>query len=186
MDWLDELIKENKKMFSTDEPLEGHFGRFEERLRRERKRKQMRLVYRISSIAAIGILLVVSSILLYERFSDQQPVAMQLGDVNPQLSRVEYYYTSQINQASIGIDSLSIYSNETTQSLMTNELAKMDSLHTVLSRQLGQYPGDERVINAMISYYQTKLKIMQNFLAILDQIKQEKQSKDQNYETRLL
>jgi len=183
MDWLDELIKENKEMFATDEPLDGHYGRFEERLRREKKRHQIRLAFRILSVAAMGLVLVASSIFIYERLVGGKPAVMYLRDVNPEMSRVEYYFTTQIEQTTAGIDSLAAFSDEATRSLMNREMAEMDSVHTALTRQLGQYPGDERIINAMIGYYRTKLEIMNSFLLTLEQIRQEQQFNNNNYET---
>jgi hypothetical protein len=135
---------------------------------------------------AAGLILMVSSVLVYERYFDQEPGAMKLGDVDPRLSKVEYYFTNQIDQLSIGIDSLEIYSDENTRTMINQELAEMDSIHTELSRNLGRYPGDERIVTAMINYYQTKLKIMQSFLANLNQIKQNNHIKNQDYETTVL
>jgi len=186
MDWLDELIQENKEMFATEEPPQGHFERFEERLRNDRQRKRMRMILRISSAAAVGLILMVSSILVYERYFDQEPGIMKLGDVDPRLNQVEYYFTSQINQASTGIDSLSIYSDENTRNMINHELAEMDSIHTELGKKLGKHPGDERIVTAMINYYQTKLNIMQSFLTNLNQIKLNNQIKNKDYETTLL
>ncbi|MFH0760490.1 MAG: hypothetical protein V2A67_03175 [Bacteroidota bacterium] len=186
MDWLDELIQENKEMFANEEPPQGHFERFEERLRHDRRRKRTRMISRISAAAAVGLILMISSILVYERYFDQEPRFMKLGDVDPRLNKVEYYFTSQIEQASIGIDSLSIYSDENTRKMINSELAEMDSIHTELGKKLGKYPGDERIVTAMISYYQTKLKIMQSFLTNLNQIKHNNQLKNKDYEPTLL
>lgn len=186
MDWLDELIRENKEMFANEEPPQGHFERFEERLRNDRRRKRIRMVYRISAAAAVGLILMVSSILVYERYFDPMPGMMKLGDVDPRLNKVEFYFTSQIDQAYVGIDSLSIYSDENTRNMINRELAEMDSIHTVLANELGRHPGDERIVTAMINYYQTKLKIMQSFLSNLNEIKQNTQLNNKDYEKTVL
>ncbi|TSA38652.1 MAG: hypothetical protein D4R64_02430 [Porphyromonadaceae bacterium] len=186
MNSLEDFIKENKEMFMNNEPPEGHFERFELRLKQMQRRNKIRFITRISSIAAIGLLLITSSIFIYDRYFDREPVLINLGDLNPQMQKVEYYYTSQIDQLSVGIDSLSAETQENIKKMMSNELAEMESIHRELQQKLGSNPGDERVVNAMITYYQTKLGMMKSFLQTLTQIKQTNNSKKVNHENTLL
>jgi hypothetical protein len=186
MDWLEEIIKENKEMFAQDEPPVGHFERFEAKLRREQRRRRMSLVYRVSSIAAIGLIALVSSIYIYDRFIDQDPVMLTLGDVSPELGKVEFYYTSQIGQNTLAIDTLtSALTGEDYRQMVEKELASLDSVHLSLQKKLGAHPGDERVVHAMIRYYQTKLTIMNELIAYLNQINQTNNPKNENDELTL-
>lgn len=186
MDELEKFIRENKEMFTNEEPLEGHFERFEGRLRFQQRRSRIRQIYRITSMAAVGLLLIASSIFVYDRYFDAAPASFNLGDINPELQKVEYFFTSQIDQTTTGIDSLSHYTDKMTMDAMHQEIARMDSLHTVLQKKMGLNPGDERIVNAMICYYQARLKVMQNFVDMLNQIKQNNNSKNVNYENTLL
>jgi hypothetical protein len=183
---LEDFIKENKEMFINSEPSEGHFERFGERLKQQHRRTRIRFIARISSIAAIGLILITSSIFIYDRYFDKEPILLNLGDVNPQMQKVEYYYTSQIDQVSVGLDSLSADAQEDIKNMMSNELAEMDSIHRELQHKLGVNPGDDRVVNAMITYYQTKLVMMKSFLNTLTQIKQTNNSKNVSHENTLL
>ncbi len=186
MDELEKFIRENKEMFTNEEPLEGHFERFEDRLRFQQRRNRIRQLYRITSIAAVGLLLIASSIFVYDRYFDAAPTSIKLGDINPELQKVEYFFTSQIDQTTTGIDSLSHYTDKMTMDAMHQEIARMDSLHTDLQMKMGLNPGDERIVNAMIFYYQARLKVMQNFVDMLNQIKQNNNSKNVNHENTLL
>ena len=186
MKTLEDFIKENKEMFMNNEPPEGHFERFGERLQQLHRRNKIRFITRISSIAAIGLLLITSSIFIYDRYFDRNPVMLNLGDVNPQMQKVEFYYTSQIDELTVGLDSLSTDSQENIKKMISNELAEMDSIHRELQQKLGSNPGDDRIVNAMIIYYQTKLGMMKSFLHTLTQIKQTNNSKNINHENTLL
>jgi hypothetical protein len=186
MDTLEDFIKENKEMFMNIEPPEGHFERFGEKLNQLRRRNRMRVIYRVSSIAAIGLLLIASSIFVYDRYFDRKIVMMDLGDVSPEMQKVEYYYTSQIDNLAVGLDSLSVGSQEEIQKMMKDELSEMDSIHRELQKKLGGNPGDERVVNAMITYYRTKMEMMKSFLQTLNQIKQTQNVKQENHESTLL
>ena len=186
MKTIEDFIQENKEMFMNSEPPEGHFERFGERLKQQQRRNKIRLITRISSIAAIGLLLITSSIFIYDRYFDREPLMLNLGDVNPQMQKVEYYYTSRIDEISAGMDSLSAGTQENFKKMMSDELAEMDSIHRELQQKLGSNPGDDRIVNAMITYYQTKLGMMKSFLNTLTQIKQTNNSKNVNHENTLL
>ncbi|MFA6127458.1 MAG: hypothetical protein WC699_09145 [Bacteroidales bacterium] len=186
MKTIEDFIKENKEMFINIEPREGHFERFEEKLSHQKRRNKIRFLTRISSIAAIGLLLITSSIFIYDRYFDKEPIMYSLGDVNPQMQKVEYYYTAQIDQLSVGLDSLSTEAQENIKTMMSGELAEMDSIHRELQRKLGANPGDERVVNAMITYYQTKLGMMKSFINTLTQIRQNNNSNNDKNENTLL
>jgi len=183
---IEDLIRENKEMFNYEEPMEGHFERFEARLRTQNRRSRLRSLYRVASIAAVGLVLIVSSIFIYDKFYDRDNGSVTLGDINPELGKVEYYFTSQIDEATVSLDSLRKYSDEGTQKMIDREFAELDSLHTQLTEKLGTNPNDERIINGLITYYQTKLKIMEHFITTLNQIKQIKNQKNQNYESTVL
>ena len=186
MDELEKFIRENKEMFTNEEPMEGHFERFEGRLRFQQRRNRIRQIYRITSMAAVVLLLIASSIFVYDRYFDAAPASFRLGDISPELQKVEYYFTSQIDQTTTGVDSLSHYTDKITKDAMHQEIARMDSLHTNLQKKMGLNPGDERIVNAMISYYQARLKVMQDFVEMLNQIKQNNNSKNVNHENTLL
>ena len=185
MKQLEDFIKENKEMFMSSEPPDGHFERFGEKLKRNRRRNIVRLTVRISGIAAIGLLLITSSLLVYDRYSNRQPM-LNLGDLNPRMQQVEFYYTSQIDGLSAGLDSVSPSASAEVRKMISDELAEMDSIHRELQKKLGTNPGDERVVNAMITYYQTKLGMMKSFLNTLGQIKQTINTKNENHENTQL
>jgi hypothetical protein len=186
MKTLDDFIQENKAMFMNNEPPEGHFERFGQKLKQAHKRRKINLLVRISSIAAIGLLLITSSIFIYDRYFDRQPELLNISDINPQMQKVEFYYTSQIEQFSAGLDSLSSVTQEKTRKMMSDELAEMDSIHRELQKKLGNNPGDQRVVDAMITYYQTKLGMIKSFIQSLNQIKQSNNSKNSEHENTLL
>jgi len=183
---LDDFIKENKEMFMNSEPLAGHFERFEARIKKQQRSNKIRLLARIGSIAAAVLVLIASSIFVYDKYFDREPVLLNLRDVNPEMQKVEYYYTNQIDQLSIGLDSLSADAKENIKKMMSDEFVEMDSIYRVLQKKLGSNPGDERVINAMILYYQTKVEMMNNFLMTLTNIKQSNNSKSKRDENTLL
>ena len=66
------------------------------------------------------------------------------------------------------------YLTDEDQQLMQNEMAEFDRTYTRLQQELAANPEDERVINAMLELYQTKLSIITLIIQKLEEIKQQK------------
>jgi hypothetical protein len=56
----------------------------------------------------------------------------------------------------------------------------MDSVYTQLQKELKANPNDERIINAMIEHYQTKLDVMTYIVNQLKAVRKENQNKPEN------
>ena len=56
----------------------------------------------------------------------------------------------------------------------------MDSLFNTLKKEYELNPNDERIINAMIDYYQTKLDIVNRIKTDLEKVKQQKIKYNEN------
>lgn len=184
MDTLEKIMRDNKELFLDQEPAQGHAERFEKKLNREnRKIKVVRLTTNISKVAAIGILLLMSSLWVYNEFTEPTDQSMRLGDVNPELRKVEYYFTSQINSQYQKLQTDDILPDHPAyQESLLAELDQMDSVYTQLQKELGAHPNDERIIQAMIRHYQTKLQVMTEILEKLRSYQEinDSQSNNQN------
>ena len=60
------------------------------------------------------------------------------------------------------------------------EMDEMDKLHQDLQKEYSENPNDERVINAMIEYYQTKLNIINTIQTDLENAKTIKNKSHEN------
>jgi uncharacterized protein (DUF305 family) len=67
---------------------------------------------------------------------------------------------------------LDLTNPEQKEALM-NEMASMDSVYMELQKELRANPSDQRIIDAMIKHYQTKLEVMNYIIDQLRQIKAE-------------
>jgi uncharacterized protein (DUF305 family) len=57
--------------------------------------------------------------------------------------------------------------------MLISELRSMDSVYVQLQKDLKTNPNDERIINAMIEHYQTKVEVMSYILNQLKAIRNE-------------
>lgn len=159
---LDDFIKSNAERFDTGEPLPGHFDRFDERLDRSYGNKrslQWGLFMRIAAIVLIGM------VLTFFAFRASQYVNRDLGYVvtaaaYPDLLEAEEYYSMQTDIYYSKIKNLRFENDKMQKKQILDELSAMDNQVKILKHDLIQNPENERVVNAIINFYQVKLEFM--------------------------
>jgi hypothetical protein len=75
--------------------------------------------------------------------------------------------------------------NAEQKAMILKEMKNMDSTYVSLQKELKANPNDERIINAMIEHYQTKLEVMTYIVNQLKAIRNENQNKTENEKTTL-
>jgi hypothetical protein len=105
---------------------------------------------------------------------------MTLGDVSPQYKEVENYYIHQVNMLEDEIGSVNLSGDAEQQEMLKTEIQNMDSVYVQLQKDLKANPNDERIINAMIEHYQTKLEVMTVIVNQLKSIRNENLNSSEN------
>ena len=180
MDKIDKILVEHHAEFE-EEPKEGHFSRFEEKLRLSAsKQKGVHFSPFLKVAAVLVIILLSANLVVFYRNSKQEikTAAVSKND----LGEASFYYTSRINK---GIRDLEAMSKEGIGSKkeivqIKHELSEMDSLFVNLQQEYKANPNDERIINAMIEYYQTKLDIVNTIKTDLENVKKLKSKYHEN------
>jgi hypothetical protein len=109
---------------------------------------------------------------------------MTLGQVSPQYKEVENYYVHQVNMMEGEISGVEL-NNAEQKAMILKEIKSMDSTYVSLQKELKANPNDERIINAMIEHYQTKLEVMTYIVNQLKAIRTENQNKTENEKATL-
>jgi hypothetical protein len=176
MDNLEKLIRNNIDEISSDSPPEGHLERFEMKLSGKNNRRS---TYWIGFLSGIAAVLVIGLIFFIDRGKqDNSPVT--LSNVSEQYAEVEFFYTREIGYQTQKLNEIAnkLGSDNPTSELIKKELEEYDIEFQQISSELKASPNDERVISAMIGYYQTKLEIINKILNELEK----KQLKSKNHE----
>jgi hypothetical protein len=63
--------------------------------------------------------------------------------------------------------------------MMEDELEEFEQIFKSLQSDLSANPNDERVINAMIEYYQTKLSLINMIIEKLQEVKQKNNAENE-------
>lgn len=176
MDELERLIINNRHSIQDEEPLEGHFERFEARLQKSAKPTRIvnfRMVIKVAALV-IFALLAVNQGRIY-LFPEKHEL-LTLGSISEEYREVEFYYTSSIQQ---GMNQWNSFNQEgliskPEQQMMLKEQQEFDQMYQKLLQDLKANPNDERVINALIEYYQTRMNVISIITNKLQEIKQQK------------
>ena len=187
-DNIEEIILNNLKELNDFEPKEGHFERFQAKLNVQQKKKKitLNLVWKVAA-AVVFVLLAVNQANIYFSPDKQNQILsndksdFSLASVSPEYKEVEFYYTNAIN---VGLNKWNVlmadgYISTEEQELMDTELSDFETRYKTLQTDLAANPNDERVINAMLEYYQSKLEIINMIVNKLQEVKQQKNNNNE-------
>ena len=183
---IEDIIKSNKDFFEDEEPSEGHLERFNRKLeiRFQVAPVKRSIVPYLLKAAVVTLLITLSSLWTWDHFIRTGSSRMTLGQVSPQYKEVENYYVHQVNMMEGEIVSVDLKNNPDQKALLMKEMKGMDSTYVSLQKELKANPNDERIINAMIEHYQTKLEVMTYIVNQLKTIRNDNQIKKENEKVR--
>ena len=184
-DELERLISNNRQSIQNEEPMEGHFERFEARLQKAAKATPKFKLNSFLKIAAIVVfvLLAVNQARIYFVPEKKEPLS-SLGSISPEYREVEFYYTNSIQ---LGLDQWEKLKkdgqiSESDQLMMKKEQQEFDQMYQKLQEDLKANPDDERVINAMLEYYQARMNVM---TLVINKLKEVKSQKNHSHEIKI-
>jgi hypothetical protein len=172
MDRLKEILDQNNQLDNM-EPEEGHFERFESKLNHRFQKKPAYNIQRILKVAAITVLLAMSGLWINDQLgSEAAPAqALRLSDVSSEYAEVEMFFAGNLETKINELNQLSEQDVELREMIEESELASLDSVYRQLQEELATNPDDERIIDAMIQHYETKMTIINKILNELKRIK---------------
>ncbi len=191
---LRKLFEEQRK---KDKPLmkQGHEDRFLKRLGEEMPVKK-KSSYGFFKIAAAVLVLVSLGLFIYQKFGKtdidapkivekdsnlNQQKGISLGDLSPDLKKVETYYVANIN---LELSKLEI--SDENEALIDSFMEQLDMLNTEyknLNEELNEIGPNDQTISALIQNLQLRLQLLQKLKKKLNELKT---SKNEQVETNII
>lgn len=173
-DEIEQLIMAHRSNFDTAELPQGHLERFQRRLEQERRVKPL-FQGRIWKVAAAVIFLFLAGNQARIWLVPEKETPTTLAALSPEYAEVEFYYTRAIQS---GMEHLSYLTGSGVISaqdnaIMQEEFREFETRYKTLQEELQANPYDERVINAMIEYYQARLQVINMVLSKLEEVRQQ-------------
>lgn len=169
---LEEILRNHKDQFDDREPQGGHFENFLEKLNHQKKRNVFESIPNFLKVAVIVTFVIFSGLIGYQ-IRNLEDNHLGLGGISPEYREVESFYTANINSQLGMLKQLGSFNKEQHQSILKEELKDMDERYSQLKKELELHPDDDRVIQAMIEYYQVKTSILNRIIEQLYQIKKQ-------------
>lgn len=169
---MDEFIKTNRDDFDLLEPSEGHLQSFDNKLKR---RSDRALLFRIMSYAAMIIVLItVTSVVTVQIFNNNEDKPYYTTEIN----EIELYYNMQAQFCRNTIESTVIEQQDKEE--LYNELLKMDSIRNSLESDYNRSGNNSRVQQALVDYYERKLRSISFILNNLKRVNNQKSNEYEN------
>ena len=167
MEALEQFIRNNLDRFNEYEPPEGHTDRFATKLgARDSARKHS---YRIMllRVAAIVVFVFLLSVVFFREYRvwNESGEEASLMAYNTEVLEAERYYSQQLQLYYKQIEELPFQNNTTEKRKVLRELQEMDNQVEIMKADLQQYPDNEMIINAIMSFYQIKIELMNDIIA---------------------
>ncbi len=180
-DELERLILNNRHSFQDEEPMAGHFERFEAKLQKASKpnrRINLQLFFKVAAIVVFAFL-AVNQARIY--FFPEKKETLSLGSISKEYREVEFYYTNSIQNEMKQWNTLKSegFVSEQEQQMMQNEQKEFDQVYQKLLKDLKANPDDDRVINALLEYYQSRMNVISIITSKLQEVKQQKHPKEE-------
>jgi len=156
----DDFFRNNRELFDADDPPEGHFNRFYEKLKASGssgKTPILTMVLKIAAVVVIGLFL---SALLYKGLSLYQSALAEDSCLNTELCEAEDFYSKQAETYYRRIEKMPFANDPQSRNEILKELREMDAQVVGMKEDLKQNPNDERIIHTIINYYQEKIDLM--------------------------
>lgn len=158
-DKLEQFITNNRKSFDQAMPDPTIWAKIDQQLpKQEAKTFPIR---RFLSIAASVCLLVGIGIAIGLHLASPKTVN-SLADISQEYEQVEAYYTNKVNYKVAQLAKL----NKNANPLLQKDLEELDQWLEHLHKELSEVPKSnrEKVINAIIKNYKTKLDVLETVL----------------------
>ena len=177
MDKLEKFILENREAFMDQDPDEGHFSRFEEKLSRQESGRTLAGNRFLLLKIAAGLLIVLSVSVLLFAFAASRlfnyGINSQADNHVPGDIRDAVNYYDQAAETGMGtIKKLACcgQDSKTLCKMASSEMNSLDATTTELTQALKDHPCDERIQAALIRTQQMKETVVNHMVSKMNQV----------------
>lgn len=167
-DKLEKYINENRSSFDDLTPSVDLWNKISQNNKRTYGNKTKQIVYRVSGIAAIFII----SLLSFTYFILPSYKQNSLSEFNKEIRETEQYYNYKVMAKKEKVYMLTSDQPEIKKDIET-DLALLDTAMFELKKDLNENIANTEVVEAMIQNYRMKLQILEDILMYLEPSKKE-------------
>jgi hypothetical protein len=194
-DKLEQWVEENRASLDYFEPDPALWQELQKKLDQEMpaKRKPLGIVrmYPMAMRAAAAVALLISAYFIVNYIAkpdsakdDSVFTQVNLAEVSPELAEADVYYTREIQEKRKAFQALTS-ANPSLCKDFEKDIAQLDSMYTVLKKEIATTPDKDQVADAMIENLQIRIDILNQQLQILEKVKNVQTRKNNENKTVL-
>lgn len=159
---IDDFFKNNYDAFNSEEPKDGHFERFEKRLKASKQRYRFITLQRLMGMAAVmaGILV---GLMFFMR---QQANSSEHCVMSDEMIETQNYYLAIINSEAAHIEKLLTKVDPDTQNEVMADVRIIVSGSKSFTSEFCN--NSESGTAIMVEFYQAKIQALQNIISIFE------------------
>jgi uncharacterized protein YsxB (DUF464 family) len=172
---LEELFNGFKGQWDTEEPELGHQERFLKKLGTKKRKKTIN--FRLSIPVAAAILILFG---LFITFSNDIFQGEEMAEISPEVKETQIYFTSIIEKELAKVEK---EDTPETRVLIKDALVSMEELekdYEKLTAELLKNGENKKIIHAMITNLQTRIRFLEEVMANIENIKKLKEQHHEN------
>jgi hypothetical protein len=165
---MEEFIKNNKELFSSEEPDAEHFNRFMQKMEAQKSTKTVFRIKRRYSFAAVFIFLIFSAVLatlLNNGLNKNVTPNYQIKLANSDFYEVQDYYEDNFTKELLEFKQLDCKNSDINKNEILNELKNFETNYNELENELRQNSQNKLIINAMIMNMQERSEFLNKVIA---------------------
>lgn len=165
MDNLEKFIRENRHDFDTEVPSLNVWANLDQHLDSQRPSGRVVWMKRLRVAAAVLALLVAGGA-AGAYLTNQGKAVDSLADISPEHAEMERYFSTQVEEK---MAKLATYKQD---GVVKADLQELDQAYEQLRKELENAPAgaEEKIIQAMIETYQTKINILEQVLEKVENV----------------
>ncbi len=175
MENLEKFIRENRADFDTGVPSLNVWANLDQHLDRQRPSARVVWMKRLRVAAAVLVLLTAGGVGGAYLTNSNKTVG-SLADVSPEHAEMERYFSSQVEEK---LAKLASYKQD---GIVKADIQELDEAYEQLKKELENAPdgADEKIIQAMVETYQTKINILEQVLEKVENVNPTTINKSEN------
>lgn len=179
---LENLFDRLQGEFDCEEPQNGHEDRFLEKLNVSKglvsiQKKKTSWLKPLSIAASLALL----AVLGVQLFAEKNTIDEQVAEMAPEVTETQFYFASLIEEQ---VQELKNEKSPETAKLVDDALVQLDKLQSdyeKLEQHIVNGGNGKIILNAMIINFQTRIDLLKDVLAQIEEIKNLKSYNDANF-----
>lgn len=169
---IEQQLCDQLQQLDVEEVPESVWSGIQSKLPKPRKGGSIQLLWKVAAVLFLATS--ITLILRNNSLEHQIEELASLGDISPEYRELETTYNNEINQLTSSLPMDQII-NEKEFSWMIEEMKSLEEINRHYRKDIGKSVDQERLVDALIDYYEKKLRLLKKLELEINRQQNEKE-----------